>query len=321
MTWLTDGVMRAVLLTTALLALAMLVSLVVQRASRRRSERREAALDARIRPLVLGATVAEDDEADALLARVRELGAEERAHVRRTAFRMLRDVSGEAAERLRAVAGAAGMVPLVLAQATDRRASVRADAAEALGLLTPPGALEVLRALATDPAPEVRTVAVRALGAFAEPAATDLVVASLALDSGVPSSVAAAALLQQGVAAGERVRLALDDPDPGVRHGAARVAGLLQAPGAGEALTRLLGDEHESVRLAATRSLEQLPVRSAVPALLEAALGDGVDGEAAAATLAAMPPAWTTDALARLSADGPASARRAAGLPRREAVA
>ena len=184
----------------------------------------------------------------------------------------------------------------------------------------PPGALDALCTLAVDPSPDVRTVAVRALGGYREPQAVDLVIAALALDSGVPSSVASTALLQQGVAADDRVRRALDDPDPGVRQVAARVAGLIQAPGAGEALARLVEDRHESVSLAAIRSLEQLPVASAVPALLDAALADGPRGEAAAATLAAMPRVWTAAAMATIDAAGPPATRRAAGLPSRAAA-
>ncbi|SFS06683.1 HEAT repeat [Agrococcus baldri] len=316
MSWLTDGVMQAVLLITAGIALGMLVSLVVQRTVRRRRASVRARLDERIRPLVLAATVAEDDETDALIARVRALGPDERAHVRRTVFGMLRDVTGEAAERLRAVGDAAGIVPRVLALSEHRSPALRASAAEALGLLQPPGSLELLCRLAADPAPAVRTVAVRALGAYTEPVAVDRVIAALAIGSGVPNNAAASALLQQGLAAGDRVRLALDHPDAGVRRGAARVAGLLQAPGVAERLVGLLEDEEESVRLAAIRSLERLPVAAAVPALLDAALADGRDGEAAATTLAAMPPAWTAAALARIEAEGAPAVRRAAGIAR-----
>jgi HEAT repeat protein len=320
MSWLTDGVMQAVLLITAGITLGMLASLVVQRTLRRRRASVRARLDERIRPLVLAATVAEDDETDALLARVRALGADERAHVRRTVFAMLRDVTGEAADRLRAVGDAAGIVPRVLALSEDRSPALRADAAEALGLLQPPGALALLCRLAEDPVPAVRTVAIRALGAYTEPEAVERVIAALATDSGVPNNAAASALLQQGLAAGDRVRLALEHPDAGVRRGAARVAGLLQAPGVGERLVGLLDDDDESVRLAAIRSLERLPVAAAVPVLLEAALADGRDGEAAAATLAAMPPAWTAGALARIEAQGVPAVRRAAGIAR-EALA
>lgn len=316
-----DGVMQAILLVTAGVVVGMLVTLVVQRTLRRRRARRRALLDQRIRPLVLTITVAEDDETDALLAQVRGLGAAERAHVRRTVFLMLREVTGEAAERLRAAGEAAGLMERVIAAADDRSAATRADVAEALGLLRPPVALDLLRRLADDPVEEVRAVAIRALGAFTEPEAVDLVVRSLALDSGVPSSTAASALLQQGGAAADRVREALDDPDPGIRHGAARVAGLLQVPGAGEVLARLIDDEHASVRLAAIRSLEQLPSAAAVPGLLRAALADSTQGEAAAATLAALPPAWTAEAIARLGAQAEPAVRRAAGLPRREQAA
>ncbi|WP_157674184.1 HEAT repeat domain-containing protein [Agrococcus carbonis] len=315
-----DGAMQVILLITAGVVLGMLVTLVVQRIVRHRRELRRAELDQRIRPLVLTATVVEDDEVDALLEQVRTLPAAERAHVRRTVFHMLRDVTGEAADRLRAVGDAAGLVPRIFAATGHRAPSTRADAAEALGLVRPPGALDALCVLAVDPVPEVRTVAIRALGSFTEPEAIDLVVGALATESGVPGSVAASALLQQGGAASDRVRRALDDPDAGVRHGAARVAGLLQAPGAAEVLARLVDDPSEPVRLAAIRSLERLPASSAVPSLLRTALSDDPAGEAAAATLAAMPAVWAGDALAQLDAQGGAAVRRAAGLRRQDAA-
>jgi HEAT repeat protein len=313
--------LQAVLLVTSVVVVAMLLTLVAQRTLRRRSLRRTAALDGLHRRLVLEATIAEDDELEPLLDRVRGLSAAERAHVGRTVFLMLRDVTGEAADRLRSVALASGLVPSVLDATGHRSAVARADAAEALGLLAPDGALELLLGLAGDRDTEVRTVAIRALGAFDDTAAIDRVIAALASDSGVPASVAATALLQQGTAAVARVRWALDDADPGVRRGAARVAGLLQVPAAGEALTRLVSDEHDFVRLAAMRSLELLPVRASLPALLDAALSGGTIGEAAASAIVRMPPSWQADALAQISARAEPGVRRAAGLPRVEAVA
>jgi len=305
----------------SLVVVGMLISLVTQRLVRHRRERRRAELDERLRPLVLEASIAEDDEVDALLARVRALDAEERAHVGRTVSLMLRGITGEAADRLRAVADASGLAPRVIAAAHHRDAVIRADVAEALGLLAPEGALALLLELADDPSSDVRTVAIRALGAFDEPAAIDRVVVALAEGSGVPTSVAASALLQQGGAVGDRVRLALEDDDPGVRRGAARVAGLLQASGTADALARLVADEHESVRLAAMRSLERMPVRAAVPALRSAALDGGTVGEAAARALVAMPRSWTADALADIAAVAQLGVRRAAGLPSAEARA
>lgn len=308
--------LHALLLIACVLVAGMLVALVAQRLRRHRRDRRRAELDRRLRPLVLETTIAEDDEVDELLARVRALDAEERRHVGRTVFLMLRGVTGEAAERLRAVADASGLAPLVVAGARHRDPVVRADAAEALGLLAPEGALALLLELADDPSAEVRTVAIRALGAFEEPAAIERVIAALAESSGIPTSVAASALLQQGSGVGDRIRTALEDRDSGVRRGAARIAGLLQAPGSGEALARLVDDEHESVRIAAMRSLERMPVRDAVPALSAAALGGGTVGEAAARVLVAMPGSWTREALARIAADAQPSVRRAAGIPR-----
>lgn len=318
---LPPALLQALLLAALLAVTAMLIALVAQRSVRHRRERRRAELDGRLRPLVLEATIAEDDEVDALLARVRALDPEERDHVGRTVSLMLRGVTGEAAERLRAVADASGLAPRVIAAARHRRAVNRADAAEALGLLVPEGALALLLELADDPSPEVRTVAIRALGAFDEPAAIGRVVAALAERSGIPTSVAASALLQQGGAVGARVRIALDDVDPGVRRGAARVAGLLQASGSGESLARLVDDEHESVRLAAMRSLERMPVRAAVPALRAAALDGGSVGEAAARALVAMPGSWTGEAFAHIAAEAQPGVRRAAGIPRAEAAA
>lgn len=321
MTWLTYGATQVILLVTAAVVVTMLVTLVVQRALRHRRDRARAELDRVVRPIALAATVAEDDEIDALLTQVAELPADAQAQVRRTVFRMLRDVTGEAAQQLRRLGDAVGMVPRVLEAARDRRVAMRADAAEALGLLQPPQALDELLRLAGDPNPEVRTVAVRALGGFTDSLAIDMVTAALAHDSGVPNSIAASALLRQGLAAGDRVRRALDDPDHGVRHGAARVAGLLQVPGAAEALLRRLDDDHDSVRLAAIRSLELVPSRAAVEPLLEVALRGDDAAEAAAAVLASMPRGWTTEALARLAVEAMPGVRRAAGLPRREAVA
>ncbi|QUW18468.1 HEAT repeat domain-containing protein [Agrococcus sp. Marseille-Q4369] len=230
--------LRMLLLAAALATLAMLVTLLVQRTTRRGRERRRAELDAVHRRLVLESTIAEDDELPRLLARVRALSGAERAHISRTVFMMLQDVTGEAADRLRQVAAASGLAPIAMAAARRRSAVSRADGAEALGRLAPEGALELLLGLSEDRDPEVRTVAVRALGGFEEPAAVARVVQALASGSGVPSTVAATALLQQGQAASDHVRLALRDPDAGIRRGAARVAGLLQVPGAGRRARR-----------------------------------------------------------------------------------
>lgn len=318
---LTPALLQVMLLVAVAAVVGMLIALVAQRAVRHRRARRRQELDRRLRPLVLEATVADDDEIDGLLADVRTRSRDERTHVGRSAFLMLRGITGEAADRLRAVADASGLVPIVLRSARHRDAVARADAAEALGLLQPAGALELLLELADDPSPEVRTVAIRALGAFDDAASTDRVIAALAQDSGIPTSVAASSLLQQGGAVGDRVRHALDDDDPGVRRGAARVAGLLQTPGSGEALVRLVDDEHESVRLAAMRSLERMPVRDAVPALRAAALDGGTVGEAAARVLVAMPGSWTADALAHIAEAAERGVRRAAGIPRAETLA
>lgn len=313
--------MQAVLLVTALVAVAMLVALVMQRALRRSRLRRRAALDARFRRLVLESSVAEDDELEGLLARVRSLDEREHDHIARMVFPMLRDVSGEAGDRLRAIARAAGAASGLVDAAHHRNPLVRADAAEALGVLAAPEALELLLELAVDRDRHVRTVAIRALGAFDEPRAVGRVLDALAASSGVSPSVAATALLQQGAAASDRVLDALLDRDPGVRRGAARVAGLLQVPGAGKTLALLVTDSQESVRLAAMQSLEQLPVREAVPALLAAALKGGTEGEAAARALISMPATWSSGALALIRTEAEAGVRRAAGLPRLGATA
>ena len=305
--------LQSVLVINASLIVAMIITLVGQRTVRRACERRRAVLDARHRRLVLESTIVDDEEVPELLARVRQLRDDERAHVGRLVFTMLRDVTGEAAERLRAVAAAAGLVPLVMAAARHRAPIKRADAAEALGRLTPEGALELLLELAADSDAEVRTVAVRALGAFEESEAVARVIEALSTDSGVPSTVAASALLQHGSAATDRVRLALRDRDPAVRRGAARIAGLLQVPGSGGSLAQLVADDQESVRLAAMRSLERLPVREALPALVSAALMGGTTGEAAARVIASMPPAWSAEALEAVASAEP-GVRRAAGL-------
>ncbi|GAA3605751.1 HEAT repeat domain-containing protein [Agrococcus terreus] len=310
-----------VLIASSALIVGSLAALLLQRTRRHARARRREALDAQLRPLVLEATVAEGDEIDDVLERVRALARVEREHIGRTAYQMLRDITGEAATNLRAVADAAGLVPRVVADTRSRDAVIRADAAEALGLLAPEGALERLRELARDPSPEVRTVAVRALGGFDDDAAVRSIVAALAADSGVPATVATTALLQQGWAAGDRVRLALEDEDPSVRRGAARVAGILQAPGSAERLVALVDDPLESVRIAAMRSLERVPSRDAVGPLVRAALEGGVLGEAAATTLLAMPGAWTREAIARIDHEAEPGVRRAAGLRRKEAAA
>lgn len=310
-----------VLIASSALFVGSLAALLLQRTRRHARARRREVLDAAVRPLVLEATVAEGDEIDGVLERVRDLPRAEREHVGRTSYQMLRDITGEAAANLRAVADAAGLVPRVVADTRSRDAVIRADAAEALGLLAPEGALERLRELADDPSHEVRTVAVRALGGFDDDAAVRSIVASLAADSGVPATVATTALLQQGWAAGDRVRLALEDEDPSVRRGAARVAGILQAPDSAERLVALVDDPLESVRIAAMRSLERVPSRDAVDPLVRAALEGGVLGEAAATTLLAMPASWTREAIARIDDEAEPGVRRAAGLRRKEAAA
>jgi HEAT repeat protein len=171
---------------------------------------------------------------------------------------------------------------LVQIAATDREASVRALAFDALRSLRIPEALPAALASLTDPDQRVRAGAIRLLG---ELGGRDV----LAL-----------------------LRTQTLDPESAVRAAAARALGALRAAEAEPDFLRLLGDPKPAVREAAISGATGAGLRSLVPALIEL-LGDREPGvrRQAAHAVGVLGDRSVAPALVRAFADAPAEVREA----------
>jgi HEAT repeat protein len=136
--------------------------------------------------------------------------------------------------------------------------AVKIAAADALGPLGDPMAVEPLAVLITDEDPGVRRAAIRALSArggvrVVEP----LILALQDRDPGV-----------RGVAAQAIYRRMMTDPDQDARRETATALGRIKAADAGDSLLRAMTDPDETVRVAAVRALAAIGDVAAVGPLI-----------------------------------------------------
>lgn len=180
MLWLADALRAALvpfITIVGLLLLGLLGALVVERmirGVRRRLRDRSRRL---CRPYV-DAWLAQPDAEGALANLVRE-GRRRRTAAVDLLLAPLRSVRGDLVERSRAAVQALGMPPIWLRRLRDRRWWVRAEAAQALGLVAEPAAASALVELLDDEGAEVRAAALEALGRIADPATLPAIVEQL----------------------------------------------------------------------------------------------------------------------------------------------
>jgi HEAT repeat protein len=136
--------------------------------------------------------------------------------------------------------------------------AVRMAAAEALGPLKHPTAVDPLAAGLKDESPGVRRACVEALAARGGLRVVKPLVGALQDPDQSVHSAAAAAVY----------RRLMTDPDQDARHATITALGLVRPPGAVEPLVKAIMDADEGVRVAAIKSLQALGDVQAVPSLV-----------------------------------------------------
>lgn len=195
-------------------------------------------------------------------------------------------VRATAAQALAEYQGGEAADPLMRAL-TDESAKVRARAARSLGYRHEQRAVETLIRVLSDEAPDVRYWAAWALARIEDPRAVEPLVRMLDDREPRVRRQAAAALGEiPDKKALEPLLKALVDPVGSVRVGAVHGLGGIGGPAAVEALLRALRDREPEVRSAACWSLEGLGDRRAIAPLTDA-LGD-TDGPVRSAAAAAL---------------------------------
>ena len=191
------------------------------------------------------------------------------------------DVREAAAEALGTLGDPRAVEPLIAAL-QDENSDVRRAAAEVLGEVGDSRAMEPLIATLRDEADGVREAAAQALGEIGEPAVGPLIAALRDEDS----AVRPVAIHVLGVIWGLPEVSRLADEDLSVRRAAAGALGELGDPRAVDALMAALQDRDDSVRKAAARAMGEIGDSRAVESLIRALWDkNGGVGQAAAHAL------------------------------------
>ncbi|MFN8036581.1 MAG: HEAT repeat domain-containing protein [Acidimicrobiia bacterium] len=317
------------LVLVALLVLLLVVAVVRKIAVFARDDRRTRA-DAAVRPALVALVGNDGDDAESLEVLLRARHAEGRA-VERLAIEYLAKVRGEAHRALASVLERRGVVERMNRRARRHGPVGRARAAELLGAIGTPTAIDPLLELLCDRDAEVRSTAARALGRIGDPRVLPALLATQVSHRRVPRGVVTRAIAQVGGPAVDPLRSGLADPAAEVRALCAEMLGLLSAFGAVADLVEVLESDPETeVRLPAARSLGRLGVPSAVAALaahvgrgvatpLRAVAAKALGGVGDPQAIGALVPLLTEDeywvahnaayALLRLGPGGPAALR------------
>lgn len=307
-----------VLLVVSFSSLALLLAMIGLRVVRKFHEAHLARLDVRVRPIVLSIAVAESDELPDLFAQVSGLRIFARQQAIDTAFRMLAEVSGESRGNLAALMIDQGVVKTSLKRTRSLDPVRRARAAELLGLVNPPEALEALALLTRDRRREVRIVAVRGLGRTHSDKAASIIERVLQQPRTVPTWLTGSALLELETLQQFPLQTFLSHPSPVVRQVACTLGSLMPKSDAALLLGKaVLEDTDRLVRVAAARALGRIQSRQGVEPLSVAALSDPNRSVrvAAAVALTELPHSWTRDALIYLQAPSIEPAVRRAAIP------
>lgn len=299
-------------------SLGLLVLMIGLRGVRKLHEQHLARLDHTVRPRVLALTVAESDELDRLIQDICALNFLARQRAGQLTFRMLTEVSGESQHNLATLMSALGAVEKAQKNSRSFSSMRRAHAAELLGLVKPPHALEIVTKLAADQNREVRIVAVRALGRLNNTGAITQLERILLQPRTVPSWIAGSALLDVDIPVDFVLSKYLGHPAPVVRQIAVTIASLRPRPDTVSALGKcVLDDTDRLVRVMAARALGRIQSRAGIEPLTVAALSDPNKSVrvAAAQALALLPAAWTRDVMVYLRSTSMDSAVQRAALP------
>lgn len=173
-----------------------------------------------------------------------------------------------------ATAGGGGRAVLALIEAvSDENPSVRLSAAETLGKLMDPRAVQALiEALRQDPEPRVRAMAAWALGEIEDPAAVSALTAALREDDDQGVRVQAAEALGniEDVSAIGALGDAVRDPSVEVRRAAVDALGNMEDPRIVPLVLASLGDDDVEVRRSAADALGNNESPQAVEPLIAA---------------------------------------------------
>ena len=255
---------------TAIAALCLLLALaiVVRRAVRERSQRRERALAEPHRQLLV-ALVVDDDVDEQHLQTLLHLDPATWAALEPIVVSMVRKLRGEARAVLVDLLDRRGTIARLTRRLRSHGAVRRARAAELLGLLgehAPRTELE--RLLLTDRDPEVRIVAARALGEVGDPASAGPLLSAVAGPQGVPMRIVARSLARLGPGAAGPLVEAMTSADAPARAVAAEILGLGGAVTAvGVLSSHALRDPDDDVRIRCARALGRIGVPSALSVL------------------------------------------------------
>jgi HEAT repeat protein len=318
MTLLSMDFLTLSLLAVTATSLVLLLVMVGLRIIRKLYDQHLARLDVRVRPLVLGIAVAEPEELDELISQVHKLRVFARQQAVDTAFKMLAEVNGESRRNLSALMIELGVVTKALRRTRSIDPVRRSRAAELLGLVNPPEAVEALKRLSTDSNREVRIVAVRGLGRTNTPEAVKYIESVLSDPSRVPPWLAGTAFLEDNSAKTFPLDQFLSNPSPVVRQTAMTLASLNPHGKTVELLSQcVLEDPDRLVRVYAARALGRIQSRAGVEPLRIAAMSDSNRSVrvASARALQTLPSSWTKDALVYLQSDMMDPEVRRAALP------
>lgn len=240
----------AVILLLAVVGVALVLGLILDRTRWRARDRRRRAMADELRPLAIELVDTPDVEPPSLA------GAEARVFAE-LLVRYSRTLRGDDDARIGAYFEASGAVDEACHRLRSRRVRRRVRSAFDLGDMASARAVpDLLRAL-EDRSADVRAAAARGLGRLGATAAVaPLVDASLA--KRVPRTVTGAALLEIGAPAVPDLLTLLDHPDPHFRAHVTDLVGLLGSATAADALLAGLRDTSAEVRRASASALGRL---------------------------------------------------------------
>ena len=257
MLWLADTLhayLRPFIMIIGALLLALLGTLMIERllrGVRRRLHDRSRRL---CRPYV-DAWLGQPD-AEGTLANLVQACRHRRTAAAELLLAPLRSVRGDLVERSRAALDALGMKAIWQRRLRDRRWWVRADAAQAFGLVAEPEATHALVDLLDDDRDEVRAAAVEALGHIADPATLPAIVGQLTSPRHQRVRVVSA-LNGFGAAAAEPlVQWGRAHPDD--RAVIAETLGQIGSASGLPALIDWIGDDDPAVRAACLRAVSDI---------------------------------------------------------------
>jgi HEAT repeat protein len=263
------ALLLTLLALSALLAVLAL-TIVLRRGMRARGARRAAARSEPVRPILLS-ILAGDEVDQATLGALATLDRRTWAVVEPTIVGLLGKVRGEGRDALVALLVERGVHGRALRDTRARSAVRRCGAAELLGSLATPEAVDVLVELLGDTDGEVRLVAARALGRAEDPAAAAALVSSLSGPRAVPHRVVARSLARLGAGVEPALIAALGSPDVLTRAVSADILGAVGAVGSVPVLAAAVRDtDGGEVRIRAARALGRLGLSGGAAPLVDA---------------------------------------------------